>query len=89
MLVKYAHDKKEVWDEYLNTCIYAYNTAVHESTCFTPFELMFGRKAVLPIDIDMERRNIDDLHDQYTNETNESDPVQIITDLRLQNIQSA
>ena len=31
---------------------YAYNTAQHESTKFTPFELMFSRKPVLPIDID-------------------------------------
>ena len=40
---------------------YAYNTAVHESTCFTPFELMFGRKAVLPVDIDVDERDVEDL----------------------------
>ena len=38
----------------LDTCIYAYNTSVHESTSFTPFEVMFGRKAVLPIDVEMD-----------------------------------
>ena len=53
MLVKYIEEKKDLWEQFLDTCIYAYNTSYHESTKFTPYELMFGRKAVLPIDIDM------------------------------------
>ena len=52
MLVKYIQEKKETWEDYIDTCIYTYNTAQHESTKFTPFELMFSRKPVLPIDID-------------------------------------
>ena len=51
MLVKFIGEKKETWEDYLDTCIYAYNTSRHESSRFTPFELMFGRKAVLPIDL--------------------------------------
>ena len=31
----------------------AYNTAVHESTKHTPFEVMFGQMAKLPIDFNM------------------------------------
>ena len=31
-----------------------YNTARHESSKFAPFELMFSRKAILPIDIDCD-----------------------------------
>ena len=52
MLVKYIQEKKETWEDYIDTCIYAYNTAQHESTKFTPFELTFSRKPVLPIDMD-------------------------------------
>ena len=51
MIVKFVAAKKETWEDYLDTCIYAYNTSRHESSLFTPFELMFGRKAVLPIDL--------------------------------------
>ena len=46
MLRKYIQEKKEKWDDYLDTCSFAYNTSKHESTKFTPFEIMFGRKAI-------------------------------------------
>jgi hypothetical protein len=39
------------WDETLNFCCLAYNTMIHESTGFTPFELTFGHKANLPSSI--------------------------------------
>ena len=51
MLVKFIDNKKEQWEEYLDTCIYAYNTSKHESSKYTPFEVMFGRRAVLPVDL--------------------------------------
>ena len=52
MLVKFISEKKSMWDDFLDTCVYAYNTSVHESTSSTPFEVMFGHKAVLPIDVE-------------------------------------
>lgn len=51
MLVKFIQDNKRSWEDYLDQCVYAYNTARHESSRYTPFELMFSRKAVLPIDL--------------------------------------
>ena len=36
----------------MDTCTFAYNTSRHESTKFTSFEIMFGRKAILPLDLD-------------------------------------
>lgn len=51
MLVKFVNQKKESWADYVETCVYAYNTSKHESSKFTPFEVMFGRKAVLPVDV--------------------------------------
>ena len=44
-----------MWSNYLDTCVSAYNTSQQDSTKFTPFELMFGRKASLPIDIDIHK----------------------------------
>ena len=42
-----------MWGDLLDTCIYAYNTSVHESTSFTLLR-WFSRKAVLPIDAEMD-----------------------------------
>ncbi|KAL5460390.1 hypothetical protein EMCRGX_G033836 [Ephydatia muelleri] len=56
MLVKFIMDKKDdVWDVFLDTCVYAYNTSVHESTSFSPFEVMFGRRDFMPVDIEIDK----------------------------------
>ena len=55
MLVKFIMDKKDVWDVFLDTCVYVYNTSVHESTSFSPFEVMFGRRAFMPVDIEIDK----------------------------------
>ena len=46
-LSKFAQEQRESWDEQLVKVIYSYNTA---ATWCTPFEVIFGRKANLPID---------------------------------------
>ena len=82
MLVKVCHAKKAEWDECLDSCVYAYNTSVHESTCFTPFEIMYGRKAVLPIDIEMDDRKIEDI--VAVNEGDNNDAINIMTEKRIE-----
>ncbi|CAF3988666.1 unnamed protein product [Rotaria magnacalcarata] len=46
--IKWA--KHNNWDEYLYLIVFAYNTGVHSTTNFTPFELTLGRAANLPTD---------------------------------------
>ena len=48
MLVKYAKEQKEFWEDYLECCLF---TSKHVSSKFTPFEVMFGCQAVLPIEV--------------------------------------
>ena len=43
--------KQDDWDLKLDKLCFAYNTAVHATTKFSPFELMFGRIPKLPIDL--------------------------------------
>lgn len=69
MIVKFTAEKKQLWDELLDTCVFAYNTAQHESTNYTPFELMFGRKAVLPVDLDFEKKDGKRLLTEYTSKS--------------------
>lgn len=59
MLCKFIQSNQSEWENYLDTCIFAYNTAVHESTRHSPYELMFGRKAVLPIDLEIANQDAD------------------------------
>ncbi len=60
-------------------CLYAYNTSWHESTNFTPFGLMFGRKAVLPVEIDMKKEWIEPLSIELS-----SSALETITNRRQQ-----
>ena len=51
MLATTVHELSVEWDKCLKKVCMAYNTSVHPSTGFTPFFLMFGRQAKLPLDI--------------------------------------
>ena len=55
-LMKFVSENENEWDAYLDTSIYAYNTSIHKSTSFSPFEVMSGRKAILPIDMKMSTK---------------------------------
>ena len=54
-VVKFCASKKDNWDMVLDGCIFAYNTSCHESALYNLFEIMFGRKGTLPIDLKMEQ----------------------------------
>ena len=41
------------WDIWLDQAVFAYNTSVHESTGFSPYEMVFGRPARLSIDVEL------------------------------------
>ena len=41
------------WDEWLDQAVFAYNTSVHESTRISPYELVFGRPARMPIEVEL------------------------------------
>ncbi len=38
---------------------------MHESSRFSPYELMFGRKAILPVDLEFDDREAGDLVSDY------------------------
>lgn len=44
-------DKKETWPDHVGELVFMYNNAVHSSTAFTPFHLIFGRHSRLPNDV--------------------------------------
>jgi len=55
MLGTLENSQKADWKRYIASLVYAYNCTPHETTRVSPYELMFGRKAKLPIDATFER----------------------------------
>ena len=53
-LQKMVNDHQDDWDELLDNILFAYRTSRHNSTKCTPFLLMYGREARLPIDITLQ-----------------------------------
>ena len=51
MLATTAKEHPFEWESHLKKVCFAYNTSVHASTGHTPFFLMFGRQAQLPVDL--------------------------------------
>ena len=55
MLSKVVGDHQKDWNDHLQTVLFAYRTAIHESTGYTPFLVMFGRSPCLPVDVMLGR----------------------------------
>ncbi|KAL5467722.1 hypothetical protein EMCRGX_G031986 [Ephydatia muelleri] len=49
-LVKLVNKEQDNWEIFLEGVLFAYQTSVHKSTGVPPFEIMFGRTAILPIE---------------------------------------
>ena len=47
---------------------FAYNTSRQESTLYTPFEVMFGRKPVIPVELDINNPNAAELLTEESDE---------------------
>ena len=45
-----CNERRSNWDEMLQFVTFNYNTSVHRTTKYTPFEMMHGRRATLPFD---------------------------------------
>ena len=50
-LQKLVNENQDDWDQLLDNVLFAYRTSRQASTKYTPFFLMYGREARLPIDI--------------------------------------
>ena len=52
MLSAFVSQNRNDWDLWVNLAAYAYNTSIHESTGYSPYELVFGRVARTPVEVD-------------------------------------
>lgn len=60
MLGTLDNSVKADWKAYINPLVHAYNCTPHDSTNVSPYELMFGRKPKLPIDMKFDKAFTDD-----------------------------
>jgi endonuclease IV len=74
MIVKFVNEKKEDWDVYIDCHVFAYNTGKHASSLYSPFDVMFGRKAILPIELSYNEEGEKLLYD-YENPDTQQDRV--------------
>ena len=51
MLATHCKDHPWDWEQHIHKVCMAYNTSVNSTTGYTPFYLMFGRQARLPVDV--------------------------------------
>ena len=59
-LQKLVNDRQDDWDDLLDNILFAYRTSRQDSTKCTPFLLMYGREARLPIDVTRVQESHDD-----------------------------
>ena len=45
--------KPKIWDKHLNAALCAYRTSFKNSLGFTPFHLVYGQEALLPIQVEL------------------------------------
>jgi hypothetical protein len=50
-IAKLVQDNNKEWDQLLDAVLLAYQTKKHKTTGKTPFYLVYGREATLPIDL--------------------------------------
>ncbi|KAJ0069391.1 hypothetical protein NL108_004222 [Boleophthalmus pectinirostris] len=51
MLGTLSHEKKRHWSQHVTHLVHAYNSTKCDSTGYSPYFLMFGREAKLPVDL--------------------------------------
>lgn len=74
-LKHYIHSQQTDWDNYISLAMFTYNTHFHKATNFTPFELIFGRKASIPNSLTMKpdfKYTYDDYHTNLKLKLNKS-----------------
>ena len=59
MLVKLANEKREDWDLYIDSALYAYRVSRHDSTKYTPFFLMYNRNPSLLVHCEIPKEMTD------------------------------
>ena len=53
MLSKFVSNHADDWDQWLDPVVFAYNTSRHDSTGYSPYEMIFGRTPRVPFELEI------------------------------------
>ncbi|MCO5574731.1 hypothetical protein L7F22_028521 [Adiantum nelumboides] len=53
IITKHVKDRPQDWDKHLTAALWAYRTSFKVSTQFTPYHLVYGQEALLPIEVEL------------------------------------
>ena len=81
----YSKQKKSVESVSRSMCICLRYNCIHEYSSFILFQLVFGIKALLPIEINIEDVDPDDIKDL----DDDAETIEVLTDQRIQNLATA
>lgn len=84
-LKSFINENQNNWHKYVFTAMLAYNTNVHTTTQFTPYELLFGHKPFIPDSI--YELHSDTTYPEYLKMLNHK--LRLSREKALQNIQAS
>ena len=58
LLRKKVNRDRDNWDEQIAAALLAYRSSVQATTGFSPFEMLYGREAILPLSISRDENNL-------------------------------
>ena len=87
--MKFVNENQDDWDVHIKSIyiyiLFAYRTSKNDSTNFTPFELMFGRAPILPIEMEIAshpKPHDEDLHAHQSNPLDFQGKVDVMMAIR-------
>jgi hypothetical protein len=91
-IAKLVQDGEKEWDHYVDATLFAYRTKVHKTTGHTPFYLMYGRQATLPIELKIPIEKGDNTEDvlmerlYHLIDTLEEDRQEVVQRVQLEQV---
>ncbi|MCO5588826.1 hypothetical protein L7F22_042786 [Adiantum nelumboides] len=58
IITKQANNWPKDWDRHLNAALWAYRTSFKTTLGYTPYQLVFGKEAILPIEVQLASRRV-------------------------------
>ncbi|MCO5593897.1 hypothetical protein L7F22_047916 [Adiantum nelumboides] len=53
IITKQANNRPKDWDRHLNAALWAYRTSFKTTLGYTPYQLVFGKEAILPVEVQL------------------------------------